>query len=114
MLNAFDAVSNVQSDRRKVEIDIVAEKPRWVAISVRDNGAGIQPSVADRLFEPFTTTKAKGMGLGLLVTRSIVEDHGGKIFTKPNAEGGTTFTFTLPVVESGRAGGTSQASKQRA
>jgi len=66
---------------------------------VRDTGGGIDPSVANRLFEPFVTTKNNGMGLGLLVTRSIVENHGGKIWSTPNADRGTTFTFTLPLVQ---------------
>lgn len=64
-----------------------------------DNGSGIDPSVAGRVFEPFVTTKSGGMGLGLLVTQSIVEDHGGKIWLMPKAERGTNFTFTLPLME---------------
>lgn len=66
---------------------------------VSDNGAGIQASVADRLFEPFVTTKADGMGLGLVVTRSIVEEHGGKISVTPKAGAGAAFVFTLPVAQ---------------
>ena len=67
---------------------------------VSDNGAGIQASVADRLFEPFVSTKSEGMGLGLVVTRSIVEEHGGKISVTPKADGGAAFSFTLPVAPS--------------
>ncbi len=103
LMNAFDALAKVESDQRKVSIRIAPEKQGWIAISVHDTGDGIHPSVAGRLFEPFVTTKTNGMGLGLLVTRSIVEDHGGKIFAKPNDEGGTTFTFTLPAAERKRA-----------
>ena len=84
---------------RKVTVAIAPEKPGWIALSVGDNGTGIDPSVAGRVFEPFVTTKSGGMGLGLLVTQSIVEDHGGKIWLMPNAERGTTFTFTLPLME---------------
>jgi two-component system, LuxR family, sensor kinase FixL len=100
--NAFDSITDAMSNQRRVAIRIAPERPAWVAISVSDTGAGIHPSVADRLFEPFVTTKNKGMGLGLLVTRSIVEDHGGKVWSTSNPEGGATFTFTLPVAEKRR------------
>ncbi len=66
---------------------------------MHDLGPGIHPSIAGRLFEPFVTTKPNGMGLGLLVTRSIVEDHGGKIMARPNPAGGSIFTFTLPAAK---------------
>jgi len=97
MMNAFDSITEASSDRREVTIRAALEKPGWVAVSVCDSGAGIAPEVASRLFEPFVTTKRDGMGLGLLVTRSIVESHGGRIWAVPNIDCGTTFTFTLPV-----------------
>jgi signal transduction histidine kinase len=97
LMNALDAVAKAESDRRIVTLEVALEKQGWVAVSVHDAGQGIHPSVSGRLFEPFVTTKTNGMGLGLLVTRSIVEEHGGKIFAKPRPQGGTTFTFTLPV-----------------
>ena len=96
---AFDALMETPELERKVTVGIAPEKPGWIALSVGDNGTGIDPSVAGRVFEPFVTTKSGGMGLGLLVTQSIVEDHGGKIWLMPNAERGTTFTFTLPLME---------------
>jgi signal transduction histidine kinase len=110
LLNAFDAVANVARDQRRVTIEVARNEPRWVAVSVRDGGAGIDPSIAGRLFEPFVTTKTSGMGLGLLVTRSIVEGHGGKILANPNQEGGgTTFTFTLPIAEKSSAKSSARA-----
>jgi signal transduction histidine kinase len=112
LMNAFDALAEVPNDRRKVTIDIVREKLEWIAVSVRDAGQGIHPSVGGRLFEPFVTTKTNGMGLGLLVTRSIVEDHGGKVSVKPNPERGTTFTFTLPVADRKRPAGSPRPSKK--
>ena len=99
LVNAFDALMDTPELERRVTVGIAPEKPGWIALSVGDNGSGIDPSVTGRVFEPFVTTKSGGMGLGLLVTQSIVEDHGGKIWLMPNAERGTTFTFTLPVME---------------
>jgi len=103
LMNAFDALANADSEKRKATIRIALEKPGWIAVSVHDTSPGIHPSVAGRLFDPFVTTKVNGMGLGLLVTRSIVEDHGGKIFALGNDAGGTTFTFTLPAAAKKRA-----------
>jgi two-component system sensor kinase FixL len=99
LMNAFDAISETKCEQRQVTIKITPEKTGWIRVGVCDTGAGIDPSVANRLFEPFVTTKSKGMGLGLLVTRSIVENHGGKICWKPNPDTGTTFFFTLPIAE---------------
>jgi len=103
LLNAFDAVDDLEDDRRKVTLSVASRRPGWIEIDVSDRGTGIDQSIAGRLFEPFVTTKSKGMGLGLLVTRSIVEDHGGKIFFEPARDGGTTFTFALPVADMKRA-----------
>jgi signal transduction histidine kinase len=103
VMNAFDAITEARSLRRDVLIKVASEKIGWVGVSVCDSGGGIDPAVAKRLFEPFVTTKTDGMGLGLLVTRSIVENHGGRIWASPNPDQGTTFTFTLPVAEKKRA-----------
>jgi signal transduction histidine kinase len=98
LMNGLDAITESKTEQRQITIKIAQEKPGWAGISVRDTGGGIHPSVANRLFEPFVTTKSNGMGLGLLVTRSIVENHGGKIWATANPEQGTTFTFTLPLL----------------
>jgi signal transduction histidine kinase len=103
VMNAFDAIADANSDRRGVIVKVVPEKTGWVGVSVCDSGGGIDPAVSNRLFEPFVTTKREGMGLGLLVTRSIVESHGGRIWATPNPDHGTTFTFTLPVAQKKRA-----------
>jgi len=103
LINAFDATMGAKSDQRTVTIKISPEKTGWIRVSVSDNGTGIDPSVANSLFEPFVTTKSKGIGMGLLVTRSIVENHGGKISATPNPDHGTTFSFTLPVAQKRRA-----------
>jgi len=66
-----------------------------VEISVADTGPGLPPEVAEQLFRPFVTTKRSGMGVGLSICRSIIEAHGGRIWTEPNPGGGTIFRFTL-------------------
>ena len=67
-------------------------------ISVRDNGPGISEEFESEVFKSFMTTKQKGMGVGLSISRSIIEDHDGKIWAENNSDGGATFVFTLPIV----------------
>ena len=103
LMNALDATAQTESGPREVTIRIAPEKIGWIGVSVCDTGPGVDPSVANRMFESFVTTKTKGMGLGLLVTRSIVEGHGGRIWFTPNSGGGSTFTFTLPIAQEQQA-----------
>ena len=69
---------------------------RWLEFSVADLGCGIGEDVAERLFTPFFTTRADGMGLGLSLCRTVVEQHGGALVFEPNKPRGTVFRFTLP------------------
>jgi two-component system sensor kinase FixL len=69
---------------------------KFIKISVEDSGSGIDGSVAEKLFQPFITSKKSGMGVGLSICRTIVEAHGGKIWFEPASRGGTVFHFTLP------------------
>jgi two-component system sensor kinase FixL len=69
-----------------------------VGISVADTGSGISPEIGGQLFQPFITTKTQGMGVGLSISRTIIEAHGGSIAPRPNPGGGTIFSFTLPIV----------------
>ena len=68
-------------------------------VDVTDYGAGMPQDVIERLFSPFFSTKAEGMGMGLNICRTIIEFHGGQLMYRPNPLGGTIFSFTLPVVE---------------
>lgn len=69
-----------------------------VVVSVRDSGVGLEPSVRERVFEAFFTTKASGLGMGLAISRRIVDAHGGRLSGEPNPGGpGSTFSFSLPV-----------------
>jgi signal transduction histidine kinase len=66
-------------------------------VDVADTGPGLAETVGSRLFEPFTTTKPQGLGVGLSISRSIIEEHHGKLWAEDNPAGGTTFSFVLPV-----------------
>ena len=70
-------------------------QPEMVEISVADTGPGLPPEVRKKLFQPFVTTKANGMGVGLSVCRAIVELHGGQLWADENPSGGTVFRFTV-------------------
>jgi two-component system, LuxR family, sensor kinase FixL len=96
MRNAIEAMEG--SERRELTISAAMAGEDAIGISVVDTGPGIAPEIADRLFQPFITTKAHGMGVGLSICRSIVEAHGGKLQAEPNPGGGTVFSFTVPTV----------------
>lgn len=93
--NAIDAMSN--SSRRELTISADMDGSTFVRVNVGDTGSGIDPTVAERLFTPFTTTKESGMGVGLSICKAIIEKHGGKIGVESNAAGGATFHFTVPI-----------------
>jgi two-component system sensor histidine kinase DctS len=73
-----------------------SQTKRWVEFSVTDHGTGITEEVAQKLFTPFYTTKAEGMGLGLSLCRTVIEQHGGYLDYAPAQPRGTVFRFTLP------------------
>lgn len=74
-------------------------------VSIADTGTGISPEVAERLFEPFVTTKQQGMGVGLSISRTIVESHGGRIWAEAAEGGGTVFRFSLRAASREEGGG---------
>jgi two-component system sensor kinase FixL len=94
--NAIDAMETAPT--RELVVATSPAPDNMVEISVADTGGGIAPEIADQLFQPFVTTKSHGMGVGLSISRTIIESHGGSIAPRPNPGGGTIFTFTLPVV----------------
>jgi len=97
--NAVDAMET--SHGGDLTIAIVPDEKGYVRISVTDSGSGIAPEIAEQLFQPFITTKQHGMGVGLSISRTIVEAHGGRLWVEPNPTGGTIFHFTLAVVDEG-------------
>ena len=92
--NAIEAVSVEPSERRRVVVSLALEGDR-VVVSVADTGPGVDPGLAGRLFESFVTTKPEGLGMGLSITRSIVEAHGGQLRYDPAPSGGAVFSFSL-------------------
>ncbi len=96
LLNAFDAVSGTEENSRQVALSAVAEDSGCVRVLVYDSGKGIDPDVMPRIFDAFFTTKPNGMGMGLAISRSIVEAHGGRLSVSSNPGHGTTFEITLP------------------
>jgi two-component system, LuxR family, sensor kinase FixL len=91
--NAFEAMQN--SDRRQLVISTVPAPGGMTAVTVADTGPGIASDVMAKLFQPFVSTKARGMGVGLSISRTIVESHGGRITCEPDPNGGTIFRSTL-------------------
>ena len=89
------------SQQRLLELSAIAETDGMVQVRVKDTGPGLPKDVADRLFQPFVSTKESGMGVGLSICRTIVEGNGGRIWAEPNPEGGTVFSFSLPKAPAG-------------
>jgi signal transduction histidine kinase len=98
VMNAIEAMSSSQI--RVLRIKTALIQPNKVHVSVEDTGTGIEPSDVDRLFKPLFTTKARGMGMGLSICQSIIENHGGRIWVSPGANGGSIFQFELPMAAS--------------
>jgi PAS domain S-box-containing protein len=96
VLNANDAMREVDDRARDLVIATAREHPQHVRLSVRDSGVGIDPQRLEKVFEAFYTTKANGMGVGLSVSRSIIESHHGKLWASPNDGPGATFSFCIP------------------
>jgi PAS domain S-box-containing protein len=96
ILNAADAMSQVDDRARDLRIATRRTETGEALFTVRDAGTGIDPQILDRLFDAFYTTKAEGMGVGLSISRSIIQGHEGRIWASANEGPGSTFSFTLP------------------
>jgi len=96
ILNGMDAMADGAKTGRLLAVRAEITKDRGVEVSVSDCGIGISPDKVEHLFEPFFTTKPNGMGMGLAISQTIIEAHGGKIWGGNNAARGAIFKFTLP------------------
>lgn len=97
VMNALEAMGRTSGGPRLLDLSVRREEAEALRIDVRDSGVGIDPAIRERVFDPFLTTKPEGMGMGLAISRSIVEAHGGHLRMKPNDGPGVTFSFTLPI-----------------
>ena len=98
--NSFEAMAGSAPDNSndRLVIETALGEPGFVTVSVSDNGTGLSPEILNQLFQPFVTTKEKGMGVGLSICQALVEAHGGRIWTEPNLPQGVTFRFRLPIL----------------
>ena len=99
--NAMDAMEETKA--RDLMVSVMPAGDTLVRVSVADTGLGLAPEISEQLFQPFITTKRHGMGVGLSISHTIVEAHGGRIWAEPNPVGGTIFHFTLTAVSEGDA-----------
>jgi len=97
LMNALDAVQEQPVDVRDVIISSRWEGDDRITVCVRDSGTGIDPGKLEAIFDPFYTTKHKGLGLVLSLCRAIIEAHGGKLWAENQPDGGATFYFTVPI-----------------
>ena len=99
ILNAVEAMGSVQEGPRELSISTEQNQVKGVLVAVRDTGPGIDGKHLERVFQPFYTTKSSGVGMGLSICRSIIDAHGGRLWTDANEPRGAVFQFTLPGVE---------------
>jgi len=97
LLNAFDVMRDADASDRVVRLNIGRMDERMLKVSVVDAGPGLPPESIERVFDAFYTTKSKGLGMGLSISRSIIEAHGGRMWAENNLKRGATFSFTIPI-----------------
>ena len=96
ILNSIEAMNAVIDRPKMLTISSERVEPSSLLVAVKDTGAGLDPTTADRIFESFFTTKPNGMGMGLSICRSIIDAHGERFWASPNMPYGAIFQFTLP------------------
>ncbi|HYZ85624.1 MAG TPA: ATP-binding protein [Bryobacteraceae bacterium] len=101
VVNAMEAMLVRPEGERQLLVSTANDGPGTILVGVRDSGSGVEPRSAEDIFKPFFTNKPGGMGMGLAISRSIIEAHGGKLWCVPNDDRGATFWFSLPITSSG-------------
>jgi C4-dicarboxylate-specific signal transduction histidine kinase len=96
IMNGAEAMSGVTERKRELTVSSTVE-PCSILVSVQDTGSGLDPALAERMFQPFFTTKPDGLGMGLAICRSIIEAHGGRLWMSPRAPHGADVRFTVPL-----------------
>jgi len=96
LLNGVEAMEASDPATRELVVRAEQSDSKMVTVTVADWGVGLDEAEVDRLFDPFFTTKADGLGLGLAITRTIVEAHGGRVWAENNLDGGASFSFSIP------------------
>src|SRR5579864_4836982 len=96
VVNAIQAMSTVGDGVRELLITTSQAEPHGVVVTVKDSGPGLAPDSLERIFDPFYSTKSGGLGMGLSICRSIIEAHGGRLWSSANAPHGAVFQFTVP------------------
>jgi two-component system CheB/CheR fusion protein len=97
IVNACEAMASIDDRRRELKISVSESADRMIVVAIRDTGVGIDPQQIDKVYDAFFTTKPTGIGMGLSISRSIVEAHGGQILVVPNSGPGVTVQVSLPV-----------------
>ena len=97
LLNAFDAMRDCPVNERRVVLQAEQDGARMTKVAVRDRGPGLRGDKLDKIFQPFYTTKRDGLGMGLSISRTIIEAHGGRLWAENNPDRGATFYFTMPM-----------------
>lgn len=106
LINAFDAMKEAIATERNVKVRAKTNGAGTVEVSVRDHGTGLTSNELARIFQPFYTTKREGLGMGLSISRSIIEAHGGRLWAENNADRGATFHFTVLAIDGAPSHGT--------
>jgi signal transduction histidine kinase len=97
VMNGIQAMATVAGRKRELTVSVAFAETDRVQVAVEDTGPGLDPTIAQRIFAPFFTTKSDGLGMGLSICRSIIQSHGGQIWASPRVPHGTAFHFTIPI-----------------
>ena len=95
--NALDAIKTAGSETRTINISTARHSPQFAVVTLTDSGPGISPEALETIFDAFYTTKPTGLGMGLAISRSIIESHGGGLWAESEFGRGATFRFTIPL-----------------